>query len=153
MFFRRKATVIAIHHRDDSDDASLLLDAMLAFRDGDFTARVPSNWTGVYGKIADVFNETIYMAQRLDAEPLASVAPTARRGSSSNECRVRRHWSWATNVESINTLIHDLVWPTAEVTRTIGAVARGDFGQPMALEVDGRPLEGEFLRMPKSSTT
>ena len=46
-------------------------------------------------------------------------------------------------------LIHDLVWPTAEVTRTIGAVARGDLGQPMALEVDGRPLEGEFLRNAK----
>ena len=42
-----------------------------------------------------------------------------------------------------------LVWPTAEVTRTIGAVARGDLGQPMALEVDGRPLEGEFLRNAK----
>ena len=48
---------IAVQRRDDSDDASLLLDAMLAFRNGDFTARVPSNWTGVYGKIADVFNE------------------------------------------------------------------------------------------------
>ncbi len=57
--------------------------------------------------------------------------------------------NWATKVESINMLIHDLVWPTAEVTRTIGAVARGDLGQPMALEVDGRPLEGEFLRNAK----
>src|SRR5437764_235074 len=43
----------------------------------------------------------------------------------------------------------DLVWPTTEVTRAVGAVAKGDLGQAMALEVDGRPLEGEFLRSAK----
>ena len=56
---------------------------------------------------------------------------------------------WADEIQSINTLIDDLVWPTTEVTRTIGAVAKGDLGQSMALEVDGRPLEGEFLRSAK----
>ena len=50
---------------------------------------------------------------------------------------------------AINTLIDDLVWPTTEVTRAVGAVAKGDLGQSMALEVDGRPLEGEFLRSAK----
>ncbi len=53
---------------------------------------------------------------------------------------------WADEVVSLNTLIADLVWPTTEVTRAIGAVAKGDLTQAMALEVDGRPLEGEFLR-------
>ena len=56
---------------------------------------------------------------------------------------------WADEVAAINTLIDDLVWPTTEVTRAIGAVAKGDLGQSMALEVDGRPLEGEFLRSAK----
>ena len=47
---------------------------------------------------------------------------------------------------SVNTLIDDLLWPTAEVTRTIAAVAKGDLSRTMRLEVDGRPLKGEFLR-------
>ena len=47
---------------------------------------------------------------------------------------------------SVNTLIDDLLWPTTEVTRTIAAVAKGDLSQTMRLEVDGRPLKGEFLR-------
>ena len=51
----------------------LLLDAMLAFRNGDFTVRLPAHWTGVYGKIADVFNETIRIAERLDAETARGV--------------------------------------------------------------------------------
>src|SRR3569832_386331 len=53
---------------------------------------------------------------------------------------------WADEIEALNTLIYDLVWPTTEVTRAIGAVAKGDLSQAMALEVDGRRLEGEFLR-------
>src|SRR5205085_734290 len=57
--------------------------------------------------------------------------------------------AWADEVSAINTLIDDLVWPTTEVTRAVGAVAKGDLGQAMALEVDGRALEGEFLRSAK----
>src|SRR6202020_100444 len=45
-----------------------------------------------------------------------------------------------------NTLIDDLLSPTTEVTRTVTAVAKGDLSQAMRLEVDGRPLRGEFLR-------
>src|SRR5471032_521112 len=47
---------------------------------------------------------------------------------------------------SVNTLIDDLLWPTAAVTRAIAAVAKGDLLQTVQLEVDGRPLKGEFLR-------
>jgi HAMP domain-containing protein len=47
---------------------------------------------------------------------------------------------------SINTLIDDLLWPTTAVTRTITAVAKGDLLQTVPLDVDGRPLKGEFLR-------
>jgi HAMP domain-containing protein len=47
---------------------------------------------------------------------------------------------------SVNTLVEDLLRPTAEVTRAIAAVAQGDLTQTVRLDVDGRPLEGEFLR-------
>src|SRR5687768_18622165 len=56
---------------------------------------------------------------------------------------------WADEVAALNTLIDDLVWPTTEVTRTVGAVAKGDLSQAMSLDIDGRPLEGEFLRSAK----
>ena len=56
---------------------------------------------------------------------------------------------WSDEVAAINMLIDDLVWPTTEVTRAVGAVAKGDLAQAMALEVDGRALEGEFLRSAK----
>ena len=60
---------------------------------------------------------------------------------------------WAAKVDSLNTLLDDLVRPTTEVARTIGAVAKGDLGQSMELEVDGRALKGEFLRSAKLVNT
>ena len=61
-----------------------------------------------------------------------------------------QHWmslsdavgGWGNDAESINMLIDDLVRPTTESARTIGAVAKGDLGQSMDLKVDGQPREG-----------
>jgi hypothetical protein len=37
---------------------------MLAFRDGDFGVRLPSDLTGLNGKIADAFNEIVAVSDR-----------------------------------------------------------------------------------------
>jgi PAS domain S-box-containing protein len=54
--------------------------------------------------------------------------------------------TWGEMEDSINVLIDDLLWPTTAITRVISAVARGDLSQTVALDVDGRPLKGEFLQ-------
>jgi HAMP domain-containing protein/CheY-like chemotaxis protein/signal transduction histidine kinase len=59
------------------------------------------------------------------------------------------HGSWVDVVDSVNMLIDDMARPTNEITRVIGAVANGDLSQRMALDVEGRPLKGEFLRSVK----
>ena len=61
--------------------------------------------------------------------------------------------SWEASIASVNDLIDDLVHPTSETARVIGAVAKGDLSQTMALEIDGRPLQGEFLRTAKTINT
>ena len=58
--------------------------------------------------------------------------------------------SWADAIASINDLIGDLVRPTSEMARVIGAVAKGDLSQTMATEIEGRPLKGEFLHTAKT---
>src|SRR5271169_4837711 len=54
--------------------------------------------------------------------------------------------AWGEMESSVNTLVDDLLRPTTEVTRAISAVAQGNLTQTVRLDVDGRPLEGEFLR-------
>src|SRR5207248_2881104 len=61
--------------------------------------------------------------------------------------------SWGASVDAVNALIVDLVQPTTEVARVIGAVANGDLNQSMALDIDGRPLTGEFLKTAKTVNT
>ena len=77
------------------------------------------------------------------ASSSASARWSARKARRATASRVdRRSGAWGAMESSVNTLIDDLLWPTAEVTRTIAAVAKGDLTQTMRLEVDGRPLEG-----------
>src|SRR5438477_12093549 len=56
-------------------------------------------------------------------------------------------------VQSVNTQINDLVHPVSETARVIGAVAKGDLSQTMALDIEGRQLQGEFLRTAKTVNT
>ncbi len=124
-----------------------VLSAIMSFRDGDFSVRLPIEWIGIEGRIAEAFNETIAQEDRIAREMTRLSTTVGKEG------RLKQRMSlpaaaggWATNVQSINMLIDDLVRPTTEIARTIGAVAKGDLSQSMALEVDGSALQGEFLR-------
>ena len=130
----------------DRAESLMLLEAMMAFRNGNFAVRLPVGWKGVYGKIADAFNDVLTVNERRARETKRVSSLVGREG------RLKQRMTlagliggWADEVEALNTLMDDLIRPTIEVTRTIGAVAKGDLGQSMTLEVDGRPLEGEFL--------
>ena len=121
-----------------------LLDGLIALREGDFSHRLPADLTGVEGKLADTFNDVIAMNRRM-AEELARISRVVgtegRLSARASVGDVRG--SWAASIDSVNALIADLVHPTTETARVIGAVAKGDLSQTMALEVDGRPLQGK----------
>jgi HAMP domain-containing protein/CheY-like chemotaxis protein/signal transduction histidine kinase len=127
--------------------AANLLGSLLRFKDGDFSSRMPSDLIGIEGKIADVFNEILAVSERRANETARVCRVVGKEGKLKERMRVPGAvGGWADEVASLNTLIDDMVWPTTEVTRAVGAVAKGDLTQAMALDVDGRPLEGEFLR-------
>src|ERR1035437_1449951 len=68
---RAAAKSIAGHvSAEDSAEAcsQLILAAIVAFRDGDFSARLPVGWTGTDGRIAEAFNQTIAKKQRISTE-------------------------------------------------------------------------------------
>src|SRR5690242_1897017 len=124
-----------------------LLGALQAMRVGDFSVRMPGDHVGLMGKIADTFNEIVAANERM-AKQFDRVGQVVGREGKTRQ-RVKLSLSsgaWGEMETSINTLIDDLLWPTAEVTRAIAAVAQGDLLQTMRLDVDGRPLKGEFLQ-------
>src|SRR5262249_27679367 len=131
-------------------DTKLLLKTLTALKKGNFSVRLPNDWTGVNGKIADILNDVIEMNDRLVKELERVSRVVGREGRITQRAAPPvADGSWVSLIESVNTLIDDLAQPTTEMARVIGAVANGDLSQTMALEVDGRPLKGEFLRVTK----
>src|SRR6201984_3258638 len=128
-------------------DLSVILGALQNMRDGDFSVRLPGSWTGLAGKVADTFNSIVAANQQM-AQELKRVGQVVGKEGRTRE-RTRFHESrgaWGEMEVSINTLVEDLLRPTAEVTGAIAAVAQGNLTQTVRLDVDGRPLEGEFFR-------
>ncbi len=138
----------------DELDAKQLLVVLTALKKGDFSARMPQDMTGVAGKIADTLNEVMEANEQLTRE-ITEVSRVVGREGRLNQRAAAPNVSggWATIVKSVNTLIDDLVRPTTEMARVIGAVAKGDLSQTMALDVDGRPLKGQFLRAASTANT
>ncbi len=130
----------------DALDTSILLKTLIAFKDGDFSVRLPVNLAGVAGKVADTLNDIFKLNQRMASEFDRISRAVGKEGKITQRANLGSAFGgWADCLDSVNGLIGDLVQPSTEVARVIGAVAKGDLSQTMALEVDGRSLKGEFL--------
>ncbi|HEV7577897.1 MAG TPA: HAMP domain-containing protein, partial [Caldimonas sp.] len=133
------------------EEMNLLLAALTGLLKGDASVRLPLHWPGVTGKVADAFNSVVEQNAEMADELARLRQVVGKEGKLKQRASLRgARGFWGESVECINSLIDDLVHPTSEVARVIGAVAQGDLSKSMALEVESRPLEGEFLRTAKT---
>ncbi|HYS85087.1 MAG TPA: HAMP domain-containing protein, partial [Bradyrhizobium sp.] len=134
----------------DALDRRGLLSALRAFRKGDFSVRLPMDLVGIDGEIAQALNDAVEVNARMVGEFARIRDEVGKEGQINQRVKLpAAAGAWADCVESVNTLIGDLVRPTSEVARVIESVAKGDLSQRMLLEIDGKPLRGEFLRIGK----
>jgi len=139
--------------REQLDRRQILM-ALRAFRRGDFSVRLVNDCDGLDSEIAETFNEIVELNDQLTREFERLSRVVGKDGRIGERGHVRNATgSWESGVRSVNDLIEDMVQPTAEVARVIGAVAKGDLSQTMMVEIDGRPLRGEFLRIGKIVNT
>src|SRR6201987_1700335 len=130
-----------------SADLGLILATLQRMQEGDFSVRLPGSWTGLPGKIADTFNDIVAANEQMAVELKRVGQAVGKEGRIRERTRLRGDkGAWGEMETSINTLVDDLLRPTTEVTRAIAAVAQGSLNEKVRLDVDGRPLEGEFLR-------
>jgi signal transduction histidine kinase/HAMP domain-containing protein/ActR/RegA family two-component response regulator len=139
-----------------TDEAGLLrelVDALHAVRRGRFDVRLPQR-DGLPGEVADHFNAVVAIAGRRNRDLLRISRVVGREGRTSDRLDEESYdGDWATGVHAVNALIDDLAAPTAEIARVIEAVADGDLSQHMALEIEGRPLRGDFRRIGRTVNT
>ncbi|MDP2307424.1 MAG: HAMP domain-containing protein, partial [Pseudomonadota bacterium] len=128
-------------------DTLVLLKTLRAAEHGDFTARLPLDWTGGAGEIAASFNAIIAANERMTTSFQSVATLVGVEGQVSKRAPIGATvGGWTAATEAFNAVITDLSQPTSDVARVIGAVARGNLTQRMGLDVEGRPLRGEFLR-------
>ena len=139
---------------DEMLDAKELLNALMALKKGDFTVRLPYDKSGIAGKIADTVNDIMETQESLVKEVQNVANVVGKEGKLSKRFTPKSHaGSWQVFTDSINGLITDLIQPTSEMVRVIGAVAKGDLSQMIGLEIEGRQLTGEFLRTANNFNT
>ena len=123
-------------------DARVLLDVLSRLKGGDFSARMPIDWTGLAGKAADGLNDVIVANQVFEAELGRVSRVVGKQGELSQRVVLGGSTqSWSASVESVNSLIDALVRPTSETQRVVGAVADGDLSKKITGDVHGEMLE------------
>jgi len=130
------------------DELQTLLDGLRDLRDGEFGVRMPRSSDPLLADIADAFNGIAERNERLSSEVIRVATTIGREGQMHERASIgRATGGWATMTSSLNSLIGDLASPTTEVARALTAVAEGDLSQKMVLEIDGKTVQGEFLRI------
>src|SRR3974390_1407932 len=93
----------------DALDTSTLLKTLIAFKDGDFSARLPVDQTGVAGKIADTLNEIFKLNERMASEFARISSAVGKEGKINQRASLGpATGAWSDCVESVNGLIGDL---------------------------------------------
>ncbi len=122
--------------------------ALRAAAAGDFSVRLPGRRRDTLGRLESAYNQLAARNAALEAELIRVARIIGREGRMTERARLHgARGAWRSSIESLNGLIDDLVRPTTEVARVIEAVAEGDLNQKMALEIEGRPVKGEFARI------
>ncbi|UQA63944.1 HAMP domain-containing protein [Polyangium aurulentum] len=133
---------------DSRAEVEHLQEVLKAIKQGDFTIRFEYQKNGILSRAGELLNDIIGMNEHLTSELVRVGKVVGQEGKMHERASVGpAKGSWAASMASVNQLIADLVAPTNEVARVITAVARGDLSQKMVLEIEGRPVRGEFLRI------
>src|SRR5437762_273051 len=137
----------------DAIDSKVALRVLASVQRGDFAVRMPTEWSGSAGKVAAAINDIIESNQRLEREIRRLNRNVGKEGQVKGAQIGHAGGAWAATLDAVNDLVEDLAQPNTEIARVIGAVANGDLSQTMALEIDGRPLQGQFLTTAKTVNT
>ena len=134
----------------DNMDARLLLKVLTEVKNGNFSARMPLDQVGLSGKICDTLNEIISLNEKMMQEFTKAGNTIGKKGKLTQRIEApSSKGAWNTGIDSLNTLISDLVHPTIEIAHVISSVAKGNLSQQMSLHIGEQALQGEFARIAK----
>src|SRR5512146_671611 len=104
-----------------------LIAAFRQLRRGDFHVRLPDDLAGPDAELARLFNEVVGINEQMAREFQRLSRVVGKEGKINQRGHVNNATGgWESAIHAVNELIDDMVQPTSEVARVIGAVAKGD---------------------------
>src|SRR5689334_4443175 len=101
-----------------------LLQIVKSVRAGDFSARFPVS-EGPVSEVGEILNDIIELNDEMAKEFIRVSKIVGHEGKMTERASIGSvKGAWADNIESVNSLIGDLVQPTNEVARVITSVAK-----------------------------
>jgi HAMP domain-containing protein len=127
-----------------------LMKVLTEVKNGNFSTRMDNGQDGINGRISETLNEIIELNEKMMLEFTKAGKIIGKQGKLTERIPLPKgRGSWVSGVDSLNTLISDLVHPTIEIAHVIGSVANGDLSEEMPMEIGGHALKGEFLSIAK----
>src|SRR2546430_12027125 len=115
----------------DAVDSKVALRVLASVQRGDFSVRMPTEWSGSAGKVAAAINDIIESNQRLERETRRLSRNVGKEGQVKHPALCHPGGAWAATLDAVNDLVEGLAQPNTEIARVIGAVANGDLSQTM----------------------
>jgi HAMP domain-containing protein/signal transduction histidine kinase/CheY-like chemotaxis protein len=134
----------------DIDYQRSLMKVLTEVKNGNFSVRMSNEHDGINGRISETLNEIIELNEKMMLEFTKAGKIIGKQGKLTERIPLPKgRGSWHSGVDSLNTLISDLVHPTIEIAHVIGSVAKGDLSEEMPMEIGGHVLKGEFASIAK----
>src|SRR5205823_16878 len=124
------------------DFERLLLRTLTAMKKGDFGVRMPVEFVGVHGKIADTLNDILELNDKMSDEVERISTVVGKEGKLNQRAQVASAGGqWAVLTESVNSMAGNLTAQVRNIADVTTAVANGDLSKKITVEVRGEILE------------
>ncbi len=122
-------------------EAQALLQALIAIKRGDFSVRLPQEWTGLSGKFAVTVNELIDQLSAFTTEVTRVAREVGTEGKLGGQAKVKDvSGTWKDLTDSVNKMAENLTVQMRNIAEVTTAVAKGDLNKKITAEVSGEVL-------------
>ena len=120
----------------------LLLQSLIAIRNGDFSMRLPKNWDEINGKIAVAINQIFDQLSLFTSEVTRVAREVGTEGKLGGQAQVKDvSGTWKDLTDNVNRMADNLTVQVRNIAEVTTAVAKGDLKKKITVDVKGEVLE------------
>ena len=120
----------------------LLLQSLIAIRNGDFSMRLPKNWDEINGKIAVAINQIFDQLSLFTSEVTRVAREVGTEGKLGGQAQVKDvSGTWKDLTDNVNKMANNLTTQVRNIAEVTTAVAKGDLKKKITVDVKGEVLE------------